>query len=271
VLGKKAGADSPYPGENRHFFQENAMSGDLQHLIERIRNEGVKAAEAEAEEIVAAARNRAGAIVREAEDQARALLAKAEEDAKVFTERSRTTLVQAARDLLLSVSQGVENIMSELVAEAAREALDTDCVKRMLRNLTENCDLVEGKVDMSVLVSPEQEKELVHFFAELYKQRLAKGIELHASGDILRGFRIAYKNEAVFLDFTEEAVAEAMSSLLRPHLAEIVSHALTIREGVEKARRTIGFDAGEAAAKAADANASSESADKADQTGEDTA
>lgn len=223
------------------------MSGDLQHLIERIRSEGVQAAEAEAEEIVAAARNRAGAIVREAEDQALALLAKAEEDAKVFTERSRTTLVQAARDLLLSVSQGVENIMSELVAEASREALDSDCVKRMLHNLTENCDLTEGKVDMSVLVSPEQEKELVHFFAELYKQRMAKGIELHASGDILKGFRIAYKNEAVFLDFTEEAVAEALSGLLRPHLAEIVSHALTIREGVEKARRTIGFDAGEAA------------------------
>ncbi len=224
------------------------MSGDLQHLIERIRNEGVKAAEAEAEEIVAAARNRAGAIVREAEDQALALLAKAEEDAKIFTERSRTTLVQAARDLLLSVSQGVENIMSELVAEASREALDSDCVKRMLQNLTQNCDLTEGKVDMSVLVSPEQEKELVHFFAELYKQRMAKGIELHASGDILKGFRIAYKNEAVFLDFTEEAVAEALSSLLRPHLAEIVSHALTIREGMEKARRTIGFDAGESGA-----------------------
>lgn len=208
------------------------MSEELSHLIERIREEGVAKAEAEAEQIITGAKARAAAIVREAEATAQEMVATAEEEAKVFTERSRATLLQAARDLLLSVNEGVENIMQGLVAEAVRESLDTDCIKRMLEGIAQSCDLLKGTADISVLVRPEDEKELVRYFAELYKRKLAAGIELHTSSDILRGFRIAFKDQAVYLDFTEEAVAQALSQLLRPHLAEIVTHAARIKSGV---------------------------------------
>lgn len=208
------------------------MSEELKHLIERIRTEGVGRAEAEAEAILAGARAKAAAIVREAEAKARDMVAAAEAESATYTERSRATLHQAARDLLLSVSEGVENIMQGLVAEAVRDSLDTDCIRRMLTGIAQSCDLLKGEADIAVLVSPEDVKELVRFFAELYKRKLAAGIELRSSSDILRGFRIAYKDKAVFLDFTEEAVAQAITQLLRPHLADIVTHAARFKNGV---------------------------------------
>ncbi len=207
------------------------MSEELKDLIERIRSEGVAAAEAEAEKILAGAKARAATIVREAEAKARDMVATAEAEARTHTERSRATLLQAARDLLLSVSEGVENIMQGLVAEAVRDSLDTDCIRRMLIGIAQNCELLKGGADIAVLAGPEDVKELVRFFAELYKRKLAAGIELRTSSDILRGFRIAYKDKAVYLDFTEEAVAQALTQLLRPHLAEIVTHAARFRSG----------------------------------------
>ncbi|WP_051694111.1 hypothetical protein [Desulfohalovibrio reitneri] len=214
------------------------MSQDLQHLIERIHAEGVAKAEAEAEEIVAGARKKAARIVREAEDKARDIKERAEEESKIFEERSRRTLEQAARDLLISVGRGVEHIMDGLVAEAVTRAMDDDTVRDMLRNLTERCALGQGQ-DIAVLVSPEEEKELISFFADMYRDKMRQGIELHTDQDILKGFRVSFKNDSVYLDFTDEAVAEALSAFLRPHLAEIVSHAAQARQRAEEACKVV--------------------------------
>ena len=73
-------------------------------MLYEVITEGVAKAEAEAEQIISGAKARAASIVREAEAKAQEMTAVAEEEAKVFTERSRATLHQAARDLLLSVN-----------------------------------------------------------------------------------------------------------------------------------------------------------------------
>jgi V/A-type H+-transporting ATPase subunit E len=211
------------------------MKDDLSHLIERIQAEAVEEAQAKADSIVSAARSEADAILSRAEAEAKAIKAKAEKDAEQYTQRSRRTLEQAARDLLITVGEGVENIFSDLVAEAVHEAMDIDVLKNMLANLAGECLRTTTDRDIAVLVRPEDQDALVSFFAERYRQKLAAGIELRTDSEILQGFRVSIKDEYVYLDFTAQAVAKALTRLLRPHLAEIVTHATQIRLGVGEA------------------------------------
>jgi len=199
------------------------MAQELQHLIDRIRIEAVEQAEKQAEEIEAAARQKAGRIIREAEAEAKEHIRKAEQEAEVFVQRSTRTLEQAARDLLITVGQGVENILSDLVASAVDEALTTEVLQQMLVAIATQSAERDGESRIDLLISEKDQENLVHFFADRYRKRMIHGVELHTDNGILKGFKVSFTGDRVYLDFTAEAIAEALGNFLRPHLAEIVS------------------------------------------------
>ena len=211
------------------------MAEELQHLIERIQKEAVDAAERESARIVAHAKDKAATIVREAEDKAKALMAKAEKDAQVFTERSEITLEQAARDLLITVGEGIENILSDLVATAVDQAMTIDVLKQMLVKIAEAYAASAGNEShIDMLVSPRDREQLVGFFADQYRKKLMRGVDLHVDNGIFKGFKVSFVDDHVYHDFTCEAIAEALTNFLRPNLSEIVHRAARRRLEAEK-------------------------------------
>lgn len=211
------------------------MAEELQSLIERIQKEGVSKAQAEADAIVAGAKQRAAQIVKDAEERATAKLKQAEQEAALFTERSRKTLEQAARDLLITVGQGVENILQDIVAESVGEALNVKVLEEMLVKMAEAYVAHEGgSTQINLLVSPKDQEALVKFFATRYRQRIGQGVQLHVDNNIFKGFKVSFVEDHLCHDFTAPAIAEALMNLLRPNLAEIVHRAA--RNGSEKGR-----------------------------------
>ena len=199
------------------------MVEELQHLIDRIKQEGVETAEQQGAQIVAKAKEKAAAIVKEAEQKAKTFLEDAERNSEAFTERSTKTLEQAARDLLISVGQGVENILADIVADSVEKALSIDTLKQMLVKMAEAYAAHQGnerRIDL--LISPQDKEELIRFFAEQYRQRLLSGVELHVDNEIFKGFKVSFVDDHVYHDFTREAIAESLTNFLRPQLAEIV-------------------------------------------------
>lgn len=206
------------------------MPEELQHLIERIKTEAVDAGEKQAAELVSQARAKAAALVREAEQKAAGLVEKAEKDAQIFTERSLQTLSQSARDLLISVGQGVENIVGDLAVDAVDGALQPEVLQQMIVRMAEaymQKGARDGRVD--VLLSPDDQARLVSLFQAQYAEKLRAGLVLHSDTSIFKGFKVSLAGETVRHDFTREAIAEALSQFLRPHLAEIVTR--VAREG----------------------------------------
>lgn len=202
------------------------MAIELQHLIDRINQEAVEKGEQEANRILAQAREQAAALVREGEAAARAHREEAEKDSAVFVERSTRTLEQAARDLLISVGQAVEDIISDIVSDATDEALDPDTLKRMMVKMAQAYAERNGTESrIEVLVGKEDQSELVRFFARQYRHRLVRGLNIRANAGVRRGFRVILDNDRVHHDFTRPAIAEALGNFLRPHLAEIVFRA----------------------------------------------
>ena len=198
----------------------------LQHLIEQIQREAIAQADAEAAQLLARAKEKAAALVKDAEAQAAALLEKAQKDAEVFAERSTRTLEQAARDLLITVGQGVDHILQDLAGEAVDRALDPATLQRMLTTIVEAYCAKEGREGrLEFLLGEKDRKELTAFFAAQYRQHLLQGVEIRTDDGILKGFRVALRDGNVYHEFTGPAIAEALVHFLRPHLAEIVHRA----------------------------------------------
>lgn len=190
------------------------MAEELQHLIERIRKEGVEKAETESSDIVTAAKADAEKIVADAKAEAAQIVAKAEQDAEVFTTRSTQALEQAGRDLLLTVGKGVEDIFNALLKDVVAEALSAELMADLIGKLAE-----EGA---SVKVNDEVLKVLTGKFAD----KLKSGVDLGADQEILAGFKLVEKEGSAYRDFTDEAIVESLSAFLRPQLAEILKKAV---------------------------------------------
>jgi V/A-type H+-transporting ATPase subunit E len=202
---------------------ERIMAEDLQPLLEQIRKEGVDKAQAEADQILSNAKEQAARLVRDAEEKAKDVVAKAETDAEVYTARSNATLAQSARDLLITVGQGIENIISDIVSESVESALSTDVLEQMMVKIAQSCAEKQGETRIELLVGEADQAELVKFFVAKYREKMVSGIELHVDNEILKGFKVSFADDHVYLDFTQDAIAEALSTFLRPKLAEIVS------------------------------------------------
>lgn len=196
------------------------MAEDLQALMDRIQKDAVTKAENEAAAIIAAAKEKAAEIVKTAEAEAAAKLEKADKDAEAFTERSERTLAQSARDLLLSVGKNLENMVQNLLALQVEKALDESTIKNMLLTVA------KGYVsDVEVDFSEADAKKLASFVMGEFAKQVSAGVKVESDSGVKFGFRIKLDGGKVSHEFTSEAMAEALSSLLRPQLAKVVNAA----------------------------------------------
>jgi V/A-type H+-transporting ATPase subunit E len=202
------------------------MAEDLQNLIDRIQQDGLAKADAEAKRIIAAAQQQAATLLKEAEAGAREIVARAERDGQTFVERGNKALEQAARDVILSVHQAVSDTLNGLVSQTVGEALTLDVIKQMMVKVVESyCGKQGDCAEVDLLVSPADQKQIVDFFMQQYRSAIEKGVEIHADSGILSGFRVSIEGAQVHHDFTQKEIAAALCKLLRPRLAEIVKAA----------------------------------------------
>ena len=201
------------------------MAEELQHLIERIRKEGVESGEKAADSLVAEAKKKAAAIVAEAQKQAKDMVAKAEKDSAAFAERGQATLRQSARDLLISIGGSVGDVVAGIVDAKVGAALTPDLMAQMLLKLAE-AYAKDGAAGGIVAMLGEADAVAVKAaFAKEYQGKLAAGIQIESRKEIFKGFRVGAKGGQVFHDFTKEAIADSLSNFLRPELAQIVKKA----------------------------------------------
>ncbi len=194
------------------------MAEELQHLIKQIQKEGVEKANEQADTIISQAKEKAAKIVSEAEEKANQTLQKAKTESEAFAERSTKTLEQAARDLLITVGQGCEKVVTEVLEQEVKGTLSGDLLQKMILNVIEQ----STGSSLTITVSEADKAALTAFCAEKSKSS-GQEIELASDSEILSGFKIGFKDKNVYLDYTGEAMAAALAAFLRPELAKTVS------------------------------------------------
>ncbi len=201
------------------------MAEELKHLLEKIQKDGVQKAEDEAKRIVGDAQSKAKRIVDEGEAKAKALLEQAEKDGEKYRERGTRALEQAARDLLISVGQGVETLLNQTIRREVQATLNPDVLKDMLVKMAGGY-LESQKGAKALILNEEDQKQLGAFFSEKMQGLLDQGLEIKTDPRATKGYRIFMKDKNLYHDFTEKAIADEISAYVQPQLRDIIQNVI---------------------------------------------
>ncbi|HPH33901.1 MAG TPA: hypothetical protein PLU94_00230 [Methanoregulaceae archaeon] len=197
------------------------MPEEIRDLIEKINQEGIKAAEEKANIIEFEARQRADAILSQAQAEADRIIAAADQRIRLEEKRERALLAQAGRDLLLSLRQEINAMLGRIVVSDIREALTPELLSRLLSEIIRNYPKMErGNIIISL------KKNDLDLLEQQYLQKLqleaARGITLQPGEEIQGGFTISFDSGKSCYDFTDKALAGYIISYLKPKLKRIL-------------------------------------------------
>ncbi|MCQ8104585.1 hypothetical protein NP590_10755 [Methylomonas sp. SURF-2] len=218
---------------------EYASSG-VEQLIERLREQAIHAGQQKAESIVADAQKRAAWLIAEAEQEAADIVKKARAEADAIHAAGADALNLAARDALLrlrdtllgSFSQEVQRVVGEKMADRSfmeqlilalagqvREKTGLDRQNRLTFLLPENVVGVE-----ELRKNPEElrQGELSHVAADLAGDLLRKGVNFEVGDELKSGLVIRLEDDAMYIDFTDEAVAALLLAHLQPRFRALL-------------------------------------------------
>lgn len=199
------------------------MSQQVQELIDKIKLEGVQAADQKAKAIEEQAQKKAQGILNEADKRAQELLARAEENIKKKQEASRLALQQASRDTLLSLKTEIQKLLQKIVTTQVADALTTQKLADIIAEISLRA--IEAKpVDsgIEIALNPKDLKEVRDGFIAKFQKQLQQPVEFKAAEDVGKGFTISFDRGKSSFDFSQEALAEYLSLYLNEEMASLL-------------------------------------------------
>jgi len=223
-----------------HKTETYVPSSGVDALIERLRNDGVVAGQAEAENIIHDAHKRAEWIISEAQSNAQQIVDKAKVDANEINHAAQDALKLATRDAMLklrdtllgSFSEEVGRVvgtqmadrefMSKLILALAgrvRDKTGLDDSKNILLQLPEKIAGIEA-----LKKNPEELKEgtLSHLTAAISADLLRKGVTLGVASDLSDGLFIKLIDEEMVIDFSDKTVAALLLEHIQPRFRALL-------------------------------------------------
>lgn len=201
------------------------MADELKGLIDKIQEEGVKAAEEKAALVEERARQIAASTISSAMKEAKRIKEEAEDIARRREESGKLLLEQAARDLIIALRKEIEAMLDRIVTSHVHRALDPEELTRIIVTLVKECSK-EAEGNIVITLKKEDLEKLEKGFLNELKEEMKKGIILKAADDIRGGFTISYDLNRSYYDFTDKSLAGYIASSLKPGLARILDEAL---------------------------------------------
>jgi len=196
---------------------ENALTG----LLEQIQREGIEKAQTEAQKIIADAQQKAQILVKEAQEQAAKTLQQANLEVQRLEQASKAALVQAGRDLLLSVQKRLTQMVDSIINQAVTERLTPELTEQLIVEAVKN-----WKPDAVRIEVPAQDlSRLENALKQKLKEVVSQGVELRPLSTVQKGFRLGVKDGSLFYDFTSSAIAGVLSEMVSAQLSEVLKKA----------------------------------------------
>ena len=198
------------------------MSVQLKELLEKIKQEGVREAEQQADHVKKEAEREASQIVAKAKQEAAAHLEKAKAEASQFEHASKEAIKQAGRDLVLSVKSEIKRLVELILLAEIRESVDSKFLKDALITLLQAWGK-DREEQIQILLPEKSAEDIRQYILGKLKAEVKKGVEIFPSAQIGTGFRIAEKDGSAYYDFTDRGLAEYLMEYLNPKLTELLS------------------------------------------------
>lgn len=201
------------------------MVEDIRDLINKINEEGIKAAEEKGRDIEDRARQSADEILGRARLEADELVAAAKDRIRSEDEKEKKLLAQAGRDLLLSLRKEINAMLGRIVVSDIRDALNPEVLSRILIEVIRNQSAGE-EINPVVSLNNEDLEILEKNYLHKLRKETENAIILRPSEEISAGFVISYDSGKSYYDYTDKALAEYIGTYLKPKLNRLLNEAL---------------------------------------------
>ncbi len=207
------------------YIRGFSMAEEIRDLIEKINQEGIRAAEEKAHDIEAAAKQRADTILAQARLEAEEMIVAAKDRVFREDEKEKILLAQAGRDLLLSLRKEINAMLGRIVVSDIQQALNPETLSRLLSEVIKNNSAAESN-GITVFLANKDLEVLEKKFLHKLGEETKRTILLRPSEDIAGGFTISFDHEKSYYDFTDKALAEYIGTYLKPKLNQILQEAI---------------------------------------------
>ena len=200
------------------------MADDLQALLNKINEEGLKKAEQTKADIIAQAQAEAKGIIQKAQEEADDCRAKAQADSQILVQKGEEALRQAARDMMLSLRQQLQSRVRTAVLQLMDATLDAQQMPGIIAQIVESYLQKDGNEDnLELLVNKSQLDALSAAVKAKLADNLKNQCEFSPAPTVTNGFKLAFKDNDVLYDFTDQALADAVASYVGPRIAAALS------------------------------------------------
>ncbi len=198
------------------------MDVQLQELIDKIKKDGVTAAEKEAAKIIDDANKKAEAIIKDAEKKAEQIAKDAKAETQRMQKASDEAIIQAGRNMLLSFKDSLVEELDGLIQAETTKSLSKDTLAKLVPETVKAWAKNSDASELSVLLSEKDLKALEGSLTSALKSEIKKGLEIKPDKTLAAGFRIGVKNGAAFYDYSAESLAEMFAAYLNPKVAGLM-------------------------------------------------
>jgi len=198
------------------------MDVQLQELIDKIKKDGVAAAEKKAAEIISQAEAKAESIKADAKAQSEEIIKQAKAETERMEKASEEAIVQAGRNMLLTFKDSLINELDSLIQKETESAFSKDLMAKLVPETVKAWVKNTAASELSVLLNDKDLNALESGFTSELKAEIAQGLEIKPDKSLSAGFRIGVKNGAAFYDYSAETLAEMFAAYLNPKVAGLL-------------------------------------------------
>lgn len=195
------------------------MDAKLDHLIEKIKRDGVEEAQQSADKLLQEAREKARKIVENAQKEADAAREKAKTAAEKFQENGETALKHAAQNTRLLVKEQLGKLFDRVLLREVQTHLNPEFMTTTIEHIV-NQWKPDGAFEISL--SEKDASELSDTLLTRLKRQIDESITIKINPNLTSGFRLNKKEDALTYDFSDESITEALKIFLNPQLKKIM-------------------------------------------------
>lgn len=219
--------------------QTREVASGVRELIARLRDDGVKAGEEKAAEVLAAAQEKAARIVADAEARAEEML----KNAQLQIDRDRSACMGSLRTAIRDTELQME---AELKADFSAHVRRLVSVEMGDREFVRQCILAVAGMATGHMVCEGQPVEVLlpkelfetddsgttltaggkermhHLVLGISGEMLRDGVELKPCETLKKGIRVRLKGEDLEIDLSDQAISELLLENLLPRYQAIV-------------------------------------------------
>lgn len=199
------------------------MAQQVQELINKIKQEGIVAAEKKAQEIETQARQRAENILAQAQQKSQELLHQAQEEIKKQQQVSQLAIKQSARNLLLDLRKQINLTLNGILQKNISSSLTPESTANILNSLIKN--FIEKQSlpkDLHLLLNPSDVNNLKNGILGKLQQEMKNPILVRSSESVSKGFTISFDGGKSSFDFTDQGLTDYLSGYLNSELATLL-------------------------------------------------